>query len=201
MVNFNYQEGGRPVSLEEVLGSFLDGNGAPKTSPHSVSRCGGLLLVCTLGGLEQLRRRPPPAAETGSRSRGSGRRDGDRPRGASRCGHRNPYSARRPLRRAKRLLRSYAGVCLQGLVIALACIIFQRSLPVRRRSMRGAVPSRRCGRMSVQPSGAGRGSQGLRQDREGDYGAVRVLLFVGFLWYNCVTRRWLVCPRSFPSVI
>ena len=29
-----------------------------------------------------------------------------RPRGASRCGHRNPYSARRPLRRAKRLLRS-----------------------------------------------------------------------------------------------
>ena len=75
-------------------------------------------------GREQLRRRPPPAAETGSRSRGSGRRDGDRPRGASRCGHRNPYSARRPLRRAKRLLRSYAGVCLQGLVIALACIIF-----------------------------------------------------------------------------
>ena len=30
VVNFNYQEGGRPVSLEEVLGSFLDGNGAPK---------------------------------------------------------------------------------------------------------------------------------------------------------------------------
>ena len=29
VVNFNYQEGGRPVSLEEVLGSFLDGNGAP----------------------------------------------------------------------------------------------------------------------------------------------------------------------------
>ena len=158
-------------------------------------------------GREQLRRRPPPTAETGSRSRGSGRRggppegrrtmrapqtvqcpresprgmrrsagpdggsltesvgllfccyspgrrvgaDGDsnscggdrrlrrkqgaeagaavaeaaaRPRGAGRCGHRNPYSARRPLRRAKRLLRSYAGVCLQGLVIALACIIF-----------------------------------------------------------------------------
>ena len=71
---------------------------------------------------------------------------------------------------------------------------FQRSLPVRRRSMRGAVPSRRCGRMSVQPSGAGRGSQGLRQDRQGDHGAVRVLLFVGILWYNYVTRRWLVCP-------
>ena len=30
VVNFNYQEGGRPVSLEEVLSSFLDGNGAPK---------------------------------------------------------------------------------------------------------------------------------------------------------------------------
>ena len=29
VVNFNYQEGGHPVSLEEVLGSFLDGNGAP----------------------------------------------------------------------------------------------------------------------------------------------------------------------------
>ncbi|MBE5038771.1 recombinase family protein [Subdoligranulum sp. DSM 109015] len=28
VVNFNYQEGGRPVSLEEVLSSFLDGNGA-----------------------------------------------------------------------------------------------------------------------------------------------------------------------------
>ena len=30
VVNFNYQEGGHPVSLEEVLSSFLDGNGAPK---------------------------------------------------------------------------------------------------------------------------------------------------------------------------
>jgi len=30
VVNFNYQEGGRPVSLEEVLSSFLDGNGAPE---------------------------------------------------------------------------------------------------------------------------------------------------------------------------
>ena len=30
VVNFNYQEGGRPVSLEEVLSSFLNGNGAPK---------------------------------------------------------------------------------------------------------------------------------------------------------------------------
>ena len=53
VVNFNYQEGGRPVSLEEVLSSFLDGNGAPKASPHGVSRHGGLFLVCTLGGLEQ----------------------------------------------------------------------------------------------------------------------------------------------------
>ena len=39
VVNFNYQEGGRPVSLEEVLGSFLDGNGAPKNALHeSVGR-------------------------------------------------------------------------------------------------------------------------------------------------------------------
>ena len=30
VLNFNYQEGGRPVSLEEVLGSFLDGRGAPQ---------------------------------------------------------------------------------------------------------------------------------------------------------------------------
>ena len=36
---------------------------------------------------------------------------------------------------------------------------------------------------------------------KGDHGGVRVLLFVGFLWYNCVTRRWLVCLQSFPSVI
>ena len=39
VVNFNYQEGGRPVSLEEVLSSFLDGNGAPKNALHeSVGR-------------------------------------------------------------------------------------------------------------------------------------------------------------------
>ena len=58
-----------------------------------------------------------------------------------------------------------------------------------------------CRHPGVQPPGAGRGSQGLRQDRQGDHGAVRVLLFVDFLWYNCVTRRWLVCLQSFPSVI
>ena len=34
VVNFNYQEGGRPVSLEEVLGSFLNGNGAPKRASN-----------------------------------------------------------------------------------------------------------------------------------------------------------------------
>ena len=39
VVNFNYQEGGRTVTLEEVLGSFLDGNGAPKTALHSVQGC------------------------------------------------------------------------------------------------------------------------------------------------------------------
>ena len=60
---------------------------------HSVSRCGGLLLVCTLGGLEQLRRRPPPAAETGSRSRGSGRRGGGPLKG--RTPMREPQPARR----------------------------------------------------------------------------------------------------------
>jgi len=36
-VNFNYQEGGRPVSLEEVLGSFLDGNGAPQNTSHEAA--------------------------------------------------------------------------------------------------------------------------------------------------------------------
>jgi len=39
VVNFNYQEGGRPVSLEEVLGSFLDGNGAPKNALHESVGC------------------------------------------------------------------------------------------------------------------------------------------------------------------
>ncbi len=43
-------------------------------SPYGVSRRRGFYFGCTLGGREQLRRRPPPAAETGSRSRGSGRR-------------------------------------------------------------------------------------------------------------------------------
>ena len=38
VVNFNYQEGGRPVSLEEVLSSFLDGNGAPKNALHESVR-------------------------------------------------------------------------------------------------------------------------------------------------------------------
>ena len=37
VVNFNYQEGGRPVSLEEVLSSFLDGNGAPKEAVAHVT--------------------------------------------------------------------------------------------------------------------------------------------------------------------
>src|SRR5699024_529677 len=38
VVNFNYQEGGRPVSLEEVLSSFLDGNGAPEAALRKVNR-------------------------------------------------------------------------------------------------------------------------------------------------------------------
>lgn len=37
VVNFNYQEGGRPVSLAEVLGSFLDGNGAPQKTATNVA--------------------------------------------------------------------------------------------------------------------------------------------------------------------
>ena len=37
VVNFNYQEGGRPVSLEEVLSSFLDGDGAPKNTATFVA--------------------------------------------------------------------------------------------------------------------------------------------------------------------
>ena len=44
VVNFNYQEGGRPVSLEEVLSSFLDGNGAPDIERQIVRF--GLLSLC-----------------------------------------------------------------------------------------------------------------------------------------------------------
>ena len=34
VLNFNYKEGGRPVSLEQVLGSFLDEHVAPKYALH-----------------------------------------------------------------------------------------------------------------------------------------------------------------------
>ena len=44
VVNFNYQEGGRPVSLEEVLSSFLDGNGAPKNAATNVA----VLFLCII---------------------------------------------------------------------------------------------------------------------------------------------------------
>lgn len=37
VVNFNYQESGRKVSLEEVLSSFLDGNGAPKYALQEIA--------------------------------------------------------------------------------------------------------------------------------------------------------------------
>lgn len=37
VVNFNYQESGRKVSLEEVLSSFLDGNGAPEKAATNVA--------------------------------------------------------------------------------------------------------------------------------------------------------------------
>ena len=44
VVNFNYQEGGRPVSLEEVLSSFLDGNGAPQNTSHEAA--GYFFIAC-----------------------------------------------------------------------------------------------------------------------------------------------------------
>ena len=46
VVNFNYQEGGRPVSLEEVLSSFLDGNGAPDIE-HQIVRFDVLFCYVT----------------------------------------------------------------------------------------------------------------------------------------------------------
>lgn len=48
--------------------------------------------LCTIGGREQLRRRPPPAAETGSRSRGRGPRGGVPPKGS------RPMRAPQPVR-------------------------------------------------------------------------------------------------------
>ena len=45
VVNFNYQEGGRPVSLEEVLSSFLDGNGAPQNTSHKAAGCFYFMLI------------------------------------------------------------------------------------------------------------------------------------------------------------
>ena len=239
-------------------GAFLERGRVPREcggqqdlegDAHSVSRCGGLLLVCTLGGLEQLRRRPPPAAETGSRSRGSGRRGGGplkgrtpmrepqparrrrsagtnspvdcwlaRGRVPGECGgqqgltggsltesvgllfccyspgrrvgapsgtrtaaeatavcggNREPKQGQRSQRRrpaqgapddagtATRTVPAVRSGGQKGSCAAMrgsACKVwssrwpasfFQRSLPVRRRSMRGAVPSRRCGRMSA----------------------------------------------------
>ena len=65
----------------------------------------------------------------------------------------------------KNFLRSYAGVCLQGVVIALACIIFSALAtsapavdPLRQRHHSGVVVCRFAG---VQFAGAGRGSQGM----------------------------------------
>ena len=71
----------------------------------------------------------------------------------------------------KNFIRSYAGVCLQGLVIALSCVIFS--------ALAASPPSGRdcrldlCGRADVQPVGVGRCDQGLRQDRKRNYGIVR----------------------------
>ena len=58
--------------------------------------------LCTIGGREQLRRRPPPAAETGSRSRGRGRRGDGPPKGRRTMRAPQPVGPRRlAYRRAK----------------------------------------------------------------------------------------------------
>ena len=59
----------RPGRQKRPCGAFLERGRVPGEAPgqqratgvepYGVSRHGGLLLVCTLGGLEQLRRRPP----------------------------------------------------------------------------------------------------------------------------------------------
>lgn len=77
----------------------------------------------------------------------------------------------------KNFIRSYAGVCLQGLVIALSCVIF--SALAAQSAERGYLRIGRdcrldlCGRADVQPVGVGRCDQGLRQDRKRNYGIVR----------------------------
>lgn len=51
VVNFNYQEGGRPIPLEEVHGSFLDGNGVPPQNHPDLFPRGdrfGCFLSCSL---------------------------------------------------------------------------------------------------------------------------------------------------------
>ena len=95
VVNFNYQEGGRPVSLEEVLSSFLDGNGAPQNTSHEAAGYFLLLVfegtaVCAplrtrmacCGGDRRLRRKQR------ARAGAAVAEDKPRPRGAGRCGNR-----------------------------------------------------------------------------------------------------------------
>lgn len=59
VLNFNYQEGGRPVSLEEVLGSFLDGRGAPA---DNLTRWRGVIFFIQMhqGNASGLFTRIPP---------------------------------------------------------------------------------------------------------------------------------------------
>ena len=201
---------------------------------HSVSRCGGLLLVCSLGGFEQLRRRPPPAADevkqtvfpcvmiafSAIKCRGL-------PFavrfGRCRYAARQRSQRRRPAQgapddagtatRTVPAVRSggQKGSC--GAMRGSVCKVWSLRCLHHFFSALYQCADGQCGEQchhggvvvcrhpGVQPPGAGRGSQGLRQDREGDHGGVRALLFVGILWYNCVTRRWLVCLQSFPSVI
>ena len=85
--------GGRGVaatkdSLTENVGLFFiaiirDKEKVAGSRPCSMRlQQSGILSWCTIGGREQLRRRPPPAAETGSQIRGSGRRGGVPSQGA-----------------------------------------------------------------------------------------------------------------------
>ena len=82
-----------------------DGAGVEVFPLHSLTENVGLFFccynpgccdsLCSIGGREQLRRRPPPAAETGSRSRGRGRRGGVPPKGRRPMLAPQPVKARR----------------------------------------------------------------------------------------------------------